>query len=160
MNRSRLLPVLLLVFFLSFVVACQQAAPPAPDTRAADEAAIRAQVKQWLEAVQAKDAEKSASFYADDGAVLPPNAPLASGKEAIRQTWSQLMATPGFALTFATTRIEVARSGDLAYEVGTFELTGNDAKGKPQTTKGKYVVAWKKQAGSWKAAADIFNADQ
>jgi len=70
------------------------------------------------------------------------------------------MASPGFALKFASTKIEVARSGDLAYEIGTYELTGNDAKGRPQTAKGKYVVVWKKQAGSWKAAADIFNADQ
>ncbi|MGH9863540.1 MAG: YybH family protein, partial [Candidatus Acidiferrales bacterium] len=62
--------------------------------------------------------------------------------------------------TFSSTKVEVARSGDIAYELGTFELTGNDAKGKPQTTKGKYVVVRKKQAGSWKAAADIFNADQ
>lgn len=160
MNRSRFLSVFLVALFISFALACQKPAPEPPDTRAADEAAIRAQVKLWLEAVQAKDVEKSVSFYADDGALLPPGVPLASGKEAIRQTWAQLMNMPGFSLKFASTKIEVARSGDIAYEVGTFELAANDAKGKPQTTKGKYVVVWKKQAGSWKAAADIFNADQ
>ena len=53
------------------------------------------------------------------------------------------------------------RSGDIAYERGTFELTAKDKRGKPTTSKGKYVVVWKKQAdGFWKAVADIWNADQ
>ena len=56
---------------------------------------------------------------------------------------------------------EVARSADLAYEIGTFELTLADQTGKSAASRGKYVVAWKKQTnGQWKAAADIFNTDQ
>jgi ketosteroid isomerase-like protein len=40
-------------------------------------------------------------------------------------------------------------------------LTKNDAGGKPVTTKGKYVVVWKKQAdGKWKVIEDIDNPDQ
>jgi ketosteroid isomerase-like protein len=55
----------------------------------------------------------------------------------------------------------VAQSGDLAYEIGTFDLTLANEAGKSNAMRGKYVVAWKKQAsGEWKAAADIFNTDQ
>ncbi len=68
---------------------------------------------------------------------------------------------PGFALSFGSTKIEVAKSGDIAYDVGTFELRFNDASGKPTTEIGKYVVVWKKQADKqWKVVADIFNTDR
>ncbi len=64
-------------------------------------------------------------------------------------------------VSFATTQVEVARSGDIAYETGTYALTSTDKKGKATTSKGKYVVVWKKQPdGKWKAAADIWNPDQ
>jgi ketosteroid isomerase-like protein len=53
----------------------------------------------------------------------------------------------------------VAHSRDLAYEVGTFELTLDDAQGKPVKTPGKYVVVWKQTDGKWRVAADIFNTD-
>jgi ketosteroid isomerase-like protein len=70
------------------------------------------------------------------------------------------MSMPGFSLRFAPTKIEVAKSSDLAYDVGTFELKLNDANGSPTTTMGKYVVVWKKQPdGHWKDA-DIFNTDK
>jgi ketosteroid isomerase-like protein len=75
--------------------------------------------------------------------------------------WAGLMGMPGFSLSFSPTKIDVAKSGDLAYDVGTFELKLNDANGSPTTMMGKYVVVWKKQAdGHWKAAADIFNPDK
>ncbi|MBI3670489.1 MAG: hypothetical protein HY237_11995, partial [Acidobacteria bacterium] len=65
------------------------------------------------------------------------------------------------ALETASSRIEAAKSGDIGYETGTFQLSAKDKKGKATTTIGKYVVVWKKQSdGSWKAAADIWNADQ
>lgn len=151
---------LFLIFVLA-TAACRQETPPPPDTRAADEAAIRAADAEWVKAAQAKDPDKWASFYAEDGAILPAGAPMAKGKAAVREVAAQLMALPGFALTFAPTLIEVARSGDLAYDVGTYELTTNNAKGEPVVEKGKYVVVWKKQAdGGWKVAADIFNAGQ
>lgn len=132
----------------------------APDTRAADEAALRDADTEWLKTVQAKHVDHVVSFYADDASMFPPGAPLATGKEAIRAAWSQLFALPGFALRWETNKSEVSRAGDLAFAQGTYETTFNDAKGKPVTDRGKWVVVWKKQAdGSWKAVADIFNSD-
>jgi uncharacterized protein (TIGR02246 family) len=129
--------------------------------RFSDESAIRATVAAWSAAAGARDLEKCVSFYTDDASVLPFNAPMATGKDQIRKVWSQLMSNPGYSLRFEPTKIEVARSADLAYEIGTFDLTMADQAGKTAAMRGKYVVAWKKQAnGDWKAAADIFNTDQ
>lgn len=129
--------------------------------RSSDEEAIRQTVAAWSAAAGARELNKCVSFYTDDASVLPFNAPIATGKDQIRNVWSQLMSNPGFSLRFGPTKIEVARSADLAYEIGTFELTLSDQTGKSAASRGKYVVVWKKQAnGEWKAAADIFNTDQ
>jgi uncharacterized protein (TIGR02246 family) len=127
----------------------------------ADEQAIRKLDKEWSAAAQSKDAGKMLVYYAGDASAFPFNAPIATGKEQIQKMWAGLMSMPGFSLSFAPTKIEVAKSGDLAYDVGTFELKLNDANGSPTTTMGKYVVVWKKQSdGHWKAVADIFNTDK
>ena len=54
----------------------------------AEEAAIRSADEQWQEAAKAKDLDHFLSFYAEDAMVFPPNAPLVSGKDAIRSLWS------------------------------------------------------------------------
>jgi uncharacterized protein (TIGR02246 family) len=131
------------------------------DTRAADEAAIRAASQEWSNAASSKDLEKAVSFYADDATYNPPGAPLAAGKDAIRKVWRSIVSIPGGNLRWASSKVEVARSGDLAYDTGAYTLTRNDASGNQVTTKGKYVVVWKKQAdGKWKVIEDIDNPDQ
>jgi uncharacterized protein (TIGR02246 family) len=132
-----------------------------PDTKAADQAAIRAASTAWSQASAAKDVDKSISFYTEDVVMMPPKAAVVNGKEAARQGWTQMLALPGSGLTFQTTAVEVARSGDLAYETGTYDFLITDKKGNATDEKGKYVVVWKKQGnGSWKAAVDIYNPDK
>ena len=143
---------------LTLLTACattpQQPAAP-PDTRAADEATIRALDVDWVKAIATKDPTQATAYYTDSTQVFAPNAPAATTKDAIQKTFTSLMALPGFALTFAPSKVEVARSGDLAYETGEYQMTTNDKKGKPQTVKAKYVVVWGKQpGGTWKALVD------
>lgn len=146
------------------VAACSnqpsQPSPP-PDTRPADEAAIRAATAEWAKAAAAKDLDKFLSFYAPGATLFPPNAPVATSLEAIRAVIASLLSTPGLQLDIRASHVEAARSGDLAYETGTYEMVMEVKKGKPEKSTGKYVVVWKKQAsGQWKAAADIFNSDK
>ncbi|WP_155264049.1 YybH family protein [Sphingomonas segetis] len=124
----------------------------------AEEQAIRGQVDRWAQLVKAKDAAGIAKLYTDDGAVMPPNGPIAKGPAAIEKTWASMMQTPGFDLTFTPEQIVVSSSGDMALDRGTYSLKAAP-KGTAQTDTGKYVVVWRKIAGEWKAAADIFNSD-
>jgi ketosteroid isomerase-like protein len=151
-SRKRILAAVLL--------AALAAVPLLATMTKTDEAAIRALDEAWSHAAGTKDLDKTVSFYADDASMLPSNAPIATGSVAIRTAWSQLMAAPGYGLHFAPSKIVISKSGDLAYEIGTFELTMNDAQGKPVTTVGKYVVNWQKHGREWKVAADIFNDDK
>lgn len=128
--------------------------------RSSDEEAIRKADVEWSHAAETRNVEKAVSFYADDGSMMPYGAPIATGTEQIRQTWTKLMSIPGVNLTFAPTKIVVAKGGDMAYDIGTFVLKTNDAQGNSTASEGKYVVVWKKVGGQWKVAADIFNTDK
>src|ERR1700693_656951 len=134
--------------------------PPGKNLSAAGAAAIRATVAEWQKAIDARDVEKCAAFYAADAAIFPPGAPAITGMDGRHEFWKQFLADPGVKTRREIWRIEVASSGDLAYESGPFTETGTDAKGNVKVAKGKHVVVWKKQAdGKWKAVVDIFNAD-
>ena len=124
----------------------------------ADEQAIRGHVTRWLQLVKAKDAAGIAELYTEDGAVMPPNAPIGKGRTAIQQAWASMMRTPGFGLTFVPELILVSSSGDMALDRGTYSLTVAP-DGTTHTATGKYVVVWQKIGGEWKAAADIFNSN-
>jgi uncharacterized protein (TIGR02246 family) len=126
--------------------------------KAADAAAINETNGRWVELVAAKDAAAVAAIYAEDGMIMPTGAPAAQGREAIAAVWSGLFGMAGFSLTFATTTLQVAESGDVAYDIGTYALGFDSATGRVED-KGKYVVAWKKVDGTWQVAADIFNSD-
>ena len=143
----------------ALLLGCSQP-QPAPDTRAADEAAIREADIAWSKAAAAKQLDATLSYYSEDASMLPPNAPIATGKETFRKVWAQLFEIPGFSVSWQPVKVEAARSGDLGYSHGTYEMTMNDPKGNPVTDRGKYVAVWKKQADkSWKAMADMFNSD-
>lgn len=148
--------LLVVLVLLSSFAACQTAG----DTRAADEATLRTLDAEWSKAAGAKDVEKTVSYYTDDALILPPNLPTIQGKQGARAMWSGMFSVPGFGGGWKATKVEVARSGDLGYVTGTYELSETDASGRPMVDKGKYLEIWKKQAdGSWKCVADMFNTD-
>jgi len=129
------------------------------DTKAIEKS-LRDLDAQWSAAAGAKDVEKTVSFYSEDAIVMPPNASADTTKEAIRKGWKDLLASPGLTISWRTTKVEVAKSGDLACLSGTYELTMNDPSGKPINDHGKYVEVWEKQAdGKWKCGTDIWNSD-
>src|SRR6185437_541851 len=67
-----------------------------------------------------------ASWFADDGVTLNNGQPAVQGQLAIaaRATWDP------------------------------YEAKGQDAKGQPTTTSGRYITFWKKVHGQWKVALD------
>jgi len=143
---------------LGFVVvlgSCEKPAPP--DTRAADEKAIRALEEEWSKAAMAKDATKFAGYYAPDASLYIPGAPAMHGKAAIADGLKTAMSDPNFSLSFKTAQVHVAKSGDLACSEGTYEETGSIPVSKKKVEeKGNYVTCYSKQAdGTWKAIADI-----
>jgi len=144
------------IALLIVVAGCNQ---QPPDNRAADESTIRNLDAQWSKAAATHDLDGVLSFYSDDAIVLPQNAPAVTGKQAIRALWADL-AGPDVSLSWQATKVEVAKSGDLAYSIDTYADTWKDPQGKLISDKGKIMEIWKKQPdGRWKVAADMYNSD-
>lgn len=147
---------------LGFAALCGCTQKPAelPDTRAADEAAVRKADADWVVAAQAKSVDAWVAFYSPDAVVLPPNEKLARTSEDIRQSIGAMFALPGLDLHWAPAKVEVSRSGDLAYSWGAYELKTTDSKGNQVIEYGKNVEIWKKQPDkSWKCIVDTWNSN-
>ena len=55
---------------------------------------------------QRKMSSRQSAYYSDDAIVLPPNATTAATKEAIRNAWKDMLASPGFVITWKPTRVQ------------------------------------------------------
>jgi len=150
-----------LTCLLAFALLGAACAPaPAPDTRAADEAAIRAADEQWSAAAGKNDVDATVAFYADDAVLLPPNAPIAKDAKSIRAAWAGMLG-PNTAVSWKPAKVEVARSGDIGYLYGSYRLVIKDIKGAVDVDDtGKMLEIWRKQPdGKWKCIVDTFNSD-
>ena len=131
----------------------------ASDTRPVEQL-LRDLDAQWAKTAATKDVERTIAYYSDTAIVLPPNATSAATKEAIRNGWKEMFASPGFVITWQPTKVQVGKAGEMAWVSGTYELTMNDASGKPIDDRGKYLEVWEKQSdGNWKCSADMWNSD-
>src|SRR5260370_3464649 len=140
-------------------LGCNRQQTP-PDTRAAAETAIRHADLGWSKAMTDRQLEATVSYYAPDAAIYPPNAPTASGKDAIRAVWQEYFATPGLFVTCHPVKIDASRSGAIGYTQGPYDLAFADAKGNAIKDHGKYLAVWKKQSdGACRVVAAIFNSD-
>lgn len=116
---------------------------------------IKAQEAEWQKHYAAKDADALAGHYAEDATLLEPGAPPSSTAADRRKAIQVMIGDPNFGLTFSADRVEVAKSGDLAYSRGPFTIQTTDkATGKPVTISGTYLTVWQKRGKEWKAVED------
>jgi ketosteroid isomerase-like protein len=136
----------------------QRTAQGQTNQQAAD--ALRAADAAWLKAYQAKDVEKSAAFFGSKGSMLVPNNPILTGRDAVAKFIARSFTAPDYTIAWRPNQADVARSGELGYTSGTYELSFKDASGKAVADRGKYLMVWKKRAdGTWSVLFDISNSD-
>ncbi len=136
---------------------------PAPelDLEAERESLMRAD-RGWSAAYSTSDSPPDVfvDMVADGAYLLPPGAPQAIGKAAIRSAIAGLEATPGFSIRWSPTFAQVGSSGDLGYTLGTYQMQLEGPDGELVQIDGKYITIWRKHAdGAWLVDADMFNAD-
>ncbi len=124
------------------------------------ERTIRELEKKWVQSVTAKDTTAIGNVYAEDGEFLPPGAPRASGRAAVRSAWAAILKAPSLSLTFASSRVVVSSAGDLAVATGPYKLQMDGPKGQRIEDAGKFVEAWTRVHGEWKVLGNIFNSDR
>ena len=80
---------------------------------------------------------------------------MLEGREAIQAFWQG-----GIDMGIKEGKLEtviVEAQGNAAYEIGKYTLIIKPAGGPTITDKGKYLVVWKRQEGSWRLHADSWN---
>src|SRR5947209_19917709 len=121
--------------------------------------AIATAEAEFQKARAEKGLEGWLSFFADDTADFVRGGPLTFTKEEMRKHLEKTF-DPADQLTWTPLKIDVSKSGDLAYSLGNWQLKGKNAKGEEVTQTGKYITVWKKQKdGSWKVVADTGTVD-
>jgi uncharacterized protein (TIGR02246 family) len=116
-------------------------------------AELAAKADQLMEAMNAGDLDAVVNLYAEDARLLPPNAELMQGHDAIRSVCGEMIAS-GLEGDLAT--IEAVTVGDMDYRVGTFTSHIPDGT---VVDRGKYIEVWQKRNGEWKIINDMFSSD-
>jgi uncharacterized protein (TIGR02246 family) len=120
-----------------------------------EEQAIRSISMKWLELQKSHNAAGEAALFADDGVEYNMNQEPSVGPAAIQRRITQdQKENPKEVVNWTTDRVEIASSGDLAIEYGSYTDTGSGLSG-TETDQGKYVTVYRKVNGTWKVAADI-----
>ena len=111
-------------------------------------------------AIAARDAERTATHYADDAVLMPVAEPIVEGRAAILEEWRHVFGIPGYASNSRLVASAVSAAGDLGYTRGTYESPMLGIGGKPVTERGKWVSVWKRGIdGKWRIVLDIYNTD-
>ena len=139
------------------LAACKPADTTAKVDSAAEESAIRAKETGWMEAYNKHDAARLAGQYSDDAGLAGAGLPIMTDAATRRTFLDGVAADPALKVDFASDRILVAASGDLASSRGHYTMTYTDpATKQPKTESGTYVTVYRKAAdGGWQAVEDV-----
>jgi ketosteroid isomerase-like protein len=126
---------------------------------AAESAKLVQRDADWSSAsFDGKDIEKIVSYWSDDAHVLQPGLPPIDGKTAIRAFVTASLKIPGFKIHWVSEKPVLSADGKMAYMLGNVETTAPGANGSPQSTHGRGVTVWRRDAdGVWRCVVDITN---
>lgn len=128
---------------------------------ATSSAADRHELMHWqsglVEALEAKDGARVATYYADDAVLITPGRTPLEGREAIAQMFEQDMRDVGFSLHLADQRTEMSSAGDMGYTRGTFRASFTNSQTRNiESIGGDYVQVFRRQHdGRWNVVQDI-----
>ncbi len=76
-------------------------------------------------------------------------------RAAVLKAWAGFFEAQGPRLRWSPELAEMARSRDVGYTVGRYELERQDSAGRNTRREGRYVTVWRREAdGAFRAAAD------
>jgi len=132
---------------LLIAIACTQSPPPT------DPSVIHARSAEWEAALNAGDIEALTALYESDARLLPPNAEMQSGADAVRALFGSMIDA---GLTGKLNSVETKVAGDIAYNLGHYTLMAGDTV----VDTGKYMETWHRgEDGQWRYSNDIWNSD-
>ena len=121
---------------------------------AAVQQAIKDRSAAWMQAVQAKDAATVAGSFYSKEAMVAYDGSVSRGRAAIQASLdTDFSSSPETTVSWTSDSINVAASGELAYEIGTI-ARDPDGAGPQPAVSGAFVTVWRKIDREWYAVAD------
>ncbi|MGZ0016390.1 YybH family protein [Yeosuana sp. AK3] len=115
--------------------------------------------RDFAKALVAKDANAAANLYTENASLLPPNEPIVTGRENIKNYWQGAIDAGLIAASVKT--IDAGSDGDLGYEIGTFELKFQSEDGSIITDIGKYTELLKRNSeGQWISIYGMWSSNE
>lgn len=104
------------------------------------------------EVIGKRNFEALDQVYTAEARILPPGAPMISGRAGIKEFWSKVVQSANVKSAVLTS-VDVMQAGDGVVEIGRAVLTLDpDAQ-----MEVKYVVYWRQEDARWKWHVDIWN---
>lgn len=123
------------------------------------EQAIGTAYREWVDATNAKDMERWASFLAPGAIFLPPNNAVLSDEKAIRDFYAELFTDERFFLECRQERVEIAVSEDFAWSTGHCEATFTGTEGEEAHDSSKWAKVWRRlPTGEWKCTLNSWSS--
>jgi ketosteroid isomerase-like protein len=149
----------LLLFAATIIMACNQPAGTKDAVGSFNldsvKAAIAANNDAFTRSIEKGDSALFVSLYTADGCVMPDGgAPKMCGAEGLSQFFGMAGKMGIHSIKLTTT--EVIGGKELVSEEGAYEIIGDAGK---TLDKGKFIVTWKEEKGTWKKYRDIWNTD-
>lgn len=109
------------------------------------------------EVFQKRNFDALDQVYTAHARILPPGAPMISGRADIKQFWANMIQSAN-AKSAVLSSVEVMPAGDGVVEIGKAILTVEPEGQAIAEVEVKYVVYWQNEDGHWKWHVDIWNA--
>jgi ketosteroid isomerase-like protein len=152
-NFEQLIVIAVLLFIV--MIGCTEKTE-APKPASTEE--LSQMNKDFVKALNNKDAVAASLLYSEDASLLPPNEQIVTGRDNIKKYWQAALDAGTTDVSVST--ISTGSNGDLGYEIGRFQLSYPGAAGKMVVEKGKYIEILKRTAdGKWISIYGIWNAD-
>ena len=117
---------------------------------------IKAAHRAFAEAAVRHDLEGIARVIASDAIIMPPDAEMVKGRDAIMRHWKGILDGGLSGLELKPTNIQVI--GDVAIEIGHATISMAPAGAAATDTNVKYIQIWKKVRGRWRVYRGTWNA--
>ena len=150
------LSLFILTLFVSIVASSCENKIETPKQATAEE--LSQMNRDFVKALNAKDAVAAANCYTEDAMLLPPNEGPVKGRANIQAYWQGAIDAGAFDAEVATTT--TGSNGDLGYEVGRLQMKIKMPDGKIEVERGKYTELLKRGAdGKWLSTLGMWNTD-
>lgn len=152
MNPFKFIPGMLLAL-------CAAGCSPSSFDAAAESSKLAQRDADWSSvSFEGKDIERIVAYWSDNAHLLQPGLPPIEGKTAIRAFVTASLKIPGFKIHWVSEKPVFSPDGKMAYLMSNVETTAPGANGSLESTHGRSVTVWRKDAdGVWLCVVDISN---